>query len=72
MKNIDTWIEANNFSSDLQVKLALLFIIFQAISYFLIGGLNSVLFSCVFLTATSIAVIPITEYHLKKKFLDNK
>ena len=68
MKNMDTWKEANKFSSDLQVKFALLFTILGVISYFLIGGLSSFYISCGFLTLTSIAVIPLTEYHLRKIF----
>ena len=68
MKNRETWKEGNKFSSDLQVKFALLFIAFEAISYFIIGGLNSFYLSCGFLTIISIAVIPLTEHHLRKNF----
>ena len=68
MKNRNTWKEGNKFSSDLQVKFALIFIAFEALSYLLIGGLNSFYLSCGFLTMISIAVIPLTEYHLRKNF----
>lgn len=68
MKSIDSWRAGNEFSNRLQVKFALLFIVFEVFSYFLVGGINSIILSCVFLTVTSIAVIPITESYLKKKF----
>lgn len=68
MKNQETWKEANQFSSRLQFKFALFFTVFTLFSYFLIGGITSFYLSCAFLTVISIAVIPLTEYHLRKKF----
>lgn len=68
MRNPDTWEEANRFSAGLQVKFALAFVGFDMLSYCLIGGLNSFYLSCSFLTLGSIAIIPITEYHLRNTF----
>ncbi|WP_115830778.1 SdpI family protein [Dyadobacter luteus] len=71
MKNAEIWKEANAFSSDLFVKFSFIFIIFETISYLLIGGINSFYISATFLTIISIAVIPLTEIHIRKKFDKN-
>jgi uncharacterized membrane protein len=71
MKNIETWREANIFSSNLMFKFAIAFIVFEVISYFLIGAKDSFTVSAICLTTLSVAVIPFTEIHLRRKFDKN-
>ena len=71
MKNAETWREANIYSSNLMFKSAIVFIIFEIFSYFLIGGKDSITASAICLTILSVAVIPFTEIHLRKKFDKN-
>lgn len=68
MKNDETWKEANRFSTDLQLKFTIAFIVFEILSFLLIGGITSFYLSCTVLTIISISVIPITEAHLRKNF----
>ena len=71
MKNPGTWREANIFSSNLMFKSAIAFLVFEIFSYTLIGGKDSITVSTIFLTVISVAVIPFTEIHLRKKFDKN-
>lgn len=71
MKNPEIWREANRYSSKLMYKFALAFMHFEVLTYFLIHGKNSILISGIFLAIISIAVIPFTEIHLRKKFDKN-
>lgn len=68
MKNEAAWKEANRFSAELQFKLAIVFVFFEVLSYFVIGGIESFYVCSAFLTVASISVIPITEYQLKRQF----
>lgn len=68
MKNKDTWEEANKYSLKLQYQFSLFFLLIELISYLLIGGMVSFYLCSGLLTIISIAVIPLTELHLKKTF----
>ncbi|MCE7063875.1 SdpI family protein [Dyadobacter sp. CY326] len=71
VKNEGTWAEANRQSAGIQLWMAIAFCVLSAGSYIFIGGLTS-FYLCSFLLAlTSILVIPITEYNLKRKFDSN-
>jgi len=68
MRNKETWKEANTYSAMIQLWASIIFCVLAASSYLIIGGLTS-FYLCSFLLAISfISVIPITEYHLRKKF----
>jgi len=71
MANEETWTEANRYSVRIQLWAAIIFCVLATGSYLIIGGLTS-FYLCSFLLAiSSISVIPITEYHLRKKFNSN-
>ncbi len=68
MKNKDTLKEANEYSLKLQYQFSLFFLLVELISYLIIGGMVSFYLCSGILTIISIAVIPLTELHLKKTF----
>ncbi|MBC7922444.1 MAG: SdpI family protein [Ferruginibacter sp.] len=70
-KNQPVWEEANRYSTNAMLLVAGLLIAFQAISYSVIGGLQSFTASGVFLAVASALVVPITEIHLRKVFDPN-
>ena len=67
-KNQRVWEEANQYSTNATLVVAGLLILFQAIAYSLVGGLQSFTASATFLAVASVLVLPITEMHLKKVF----
>ena len=71
MKNQDTWQEANKFSADLLVKIAGLYLIFGVICFILIGGKLAFIVANSFFIVEVIALIFLTERHLKKIFDKN-
>ena len=71
LKNNKTWKEANRYSARVQILASIVFCVLAAGSYLVIGGLTS-FYLCSFLLAlSSISIVPITEYHLRKKFDSN-
>lgn len=67
MTNEETWKEANRYSARVQLWASIIFCVLAVSSYLIIGGLTS-FYLCSFLLAiSSVSVIPITEYHLRKK-----
>ena len=72
MKNQDTWKAANNYAANLMYKLIWGVLAFVQIpSYLFLEMEDSVLVSVVGIVVAAVAVIPLTEIHLKKIFKPN-
>ncbi|MDL5045533.1 SdpI family protein [Oscillatoria amoena NRMC-F 0135] len=67
MRNQEAWDCANTYSSNAIFIVALLTCVVQVISYALLDYKNSMLVSCGFLVLGLVAVIPLTESHLKNR-----
>jgi uncharacterized membrane protein len=67
MKSQKAWDCANAYAANVMVVTSVIICLFQFVVYILLGGNQSVLWSVGFLTVAVIAVIPITEIHLRKR-----
>lgn len=68
MKNKQTWNEANRYSSRLMLVVSIIAIIISALVVYFFKTEKAVLVSVITTLLLVVAVIPITEWHLKKKF----
>jgi uncharacterized membrane protein len=62
------WDEANAFSAQVMVFMALAVILYQIVSQLLFGFMISFQTSGIFLAISQLAIIPITELHLRSLF----
>jgi uncharacterized membrane protein len=67
MKSQEAWDCANLYSAHAFIVIAILTCMVQAIAYLVIQGDQSILWAAGFLTIGVIAIMPITEMHLKNK-----
>jgi uncharacterized membrane protein len=67
MRSLKAWNCANRYSANLFIIVSALTCVFQVIAYSLMAGESSLIATAVFVTVGFIAVIPLTEIHLKKK-----
>lgn len=68
MKNQQTWSEANSYSSKLMLLVSVIAIIVSGIIVYVFKTEKAILISVVITLLLIVSVIPITEWHLKKKF----
>jgi uncharacterized membrane protein len=69
MKNQQVWEEANRYSNKAMFVVAGLLVLFQIISYIIVGAQQSFVMSSFFLAIASTLVIPVT--YLRKIFDQN-
>ena len=67
-KNMETWKEANRYSANFSIIIAVLSILIGAVSYFLFEEENSVTITVITTVVLLILIVPFTESHLKKRF----
>ena len=68
MRSKAVWDEANRFSCNLMVGIGVIVILAQVITHFTLEESLSLTIPIVLLVALLIAIIPITERHLRKNF----
>jgi len=68
MKSQAAWDEANKFSANLMIGAGIFVSIIQLILFFIIDGHLKILLPITLLLILLVAIIPITEVHLKKHF----
>ncbi len=68
MKNQQTWDEANRYSSKLMLAVSIIAIIISALIVYIFKTEKAILISVVITLLLIVSVIPLTEWHLKKKF----
>ena len=71
MKSLAVWKEANRYSSNALLAVALITCISQVPSHFLLSGVWMYLLPVILMCVLLIATIPLTEAHLKKHFDDD-
>ena len=71
MKNQQVWEEANRYSNKAMFVVAGLLVLFQIISYIIVGAQQFFVMSGFFLSIASTLVIPVIEIHLRKAFDKN-
>ncbi len=64
----EIWREANRYSAKAMIFAAIITIVFQTISLLTMQDRISVTASTLFLVATLLSILPLTEIHLRKKF----
>lgn len=67
MKSQEAWNCANCYSANAFIIIALLTCFVQLVCYTLLEGESAILWAAGFMTIGVLAVIPLTEFHLKKK-----
>lgn len=67
MRSQESWDCANLFSANAFIIVSALICLVQVIFYSLMNSKDSILWSSGFLVAGLIAIIPLTEIHLRKK-----
>lgn len=68
MKSQEVWEEGNRYSSNLMIGVGIVVTIAQVIFYFTLSASNQILVATLLLVVLLIAIIPITEAHLRKNF----
>jgi uncharacterized membrane protein len=71
MKSQAAWDEANRFSANVMIWMAVAAILFQLVTQIFFGFMVSFPTSGVFLAITQLTTIPITELHLRSIFDQN-
>lgn len=67
MRSQEAWDCANRYSSVALIIVSVLTCVVQLITYALLDGKDSIIWSSVFLVVGLVAVIPLTEIHLKRQ-----
>ena len=66
MQSQELWNEANRYSSNAMIVLAIVVILVQGITYKFLGPNKSLIVAVIIMVAGLIATIPLTEFHLKR------
>ncbi|MEQ8241762.1 SdpI family protein [Fulvivirga sp.] len=68
MKSQEAWDEANRFSLNLMLGVGIIVTLTQIVLYFTLAGQLKLIIPTILLVVLLIAIIPVTEIHLRKYF----